>query len=344
LGEHDNLLIYYAGHGQLDPLTETGYWIPVDGSLEDESSWASFSDITTLLTGVGVKAKNIIVLTDSCYGGALARSGPTPGHQSPEAVGYEQYLDQLRTLGTKRSRQVIASGGYEQVPDRSHFAGLLKEALEKNPYPVVDLEFLFYKEIYPELKLIGHQEPIMDRLVRGPKEDGQFILSKKDSAQPPAIREPMVVASAREKAPVAETATKSPQPSPSETAKLQGELQPLLSFKGTETMIIRGEQFIAYNLAINNWKDFTADLFLPAPDLPPCGLNKNASRTWVTIYDAKNERAIYSYCGMNSPKELGSFSFRVKKGDKPPENVYVVISDRRKGTKYRSGSVKISSL
>jgi hypothetical protein len=152
----------------------------------------------------------------------------------------------------------------------------------------------------------------------------------------------MVVANAREKAPAADTATRSPQPIPSETAKLQGKPQPLLSFKGTETMIIRGEEFVAYNLTINNWKDFTADLFLPAPDLPPCGLNKNASRTWVTIYNAKNDSAIYSYCGMNSPKELSSFSFRVKKGDKPPERVYVSIDDRRKGTKYRSDSVKIS--
>ena len=176
LGKDDNLLIYYAGHGQLDPLTETGYWIPVEAGLYDESGWIAFSRIKTLLTGSGVKVKSVMVLTDSCYGGALSRSGPTPGHKGPTDDNYQQYQRKLNRLAQKRSRQIIASGGYEQVPDRSDFASLLKQALEENTYPMVDLEYLFFGKVYPKLKFIGQQEPAFARLVSGPDDDGQFVL------------------------------------------------------------------------------------------------------------------------------------------------------------------------
>jgi len=192
LGEDDNLLVYYAGHGQLDPLTGTGYWIPAEGGLYDESGWIAFSNIKTLLTGSGVKAKNIMVLTDSCYGGALARSGPTPGHRGPTDENYQQYQQKLSKLARKRSRQIIASGGYEQVPDRSVFANLLKQALEENTYPMVDLEYLFFSKVYPGLKFIGQQEPTLARLVSGPEENGQFVLLQKTTvAQPEPTQEPI---------------------------------------------------------------------------------------------------------------------------------------------------------
>jgi len=181
LGKNDNLLVYYAGHGQLDPLTETGYWIPAEGGLYDEFGWISFSNIKTLLTGPGVKAKSVIVMTDSCYGGALARSGPTPGHRGPTGDDYQQYQQKLAKLAQKRSRQIIASGGYEQVPDRSDFASLLKQALKENTYPMVDLEYLFFGQIYPKLKFIGQQEPAFARLVSGPDSDGQFVLLQPES-------------------------------------------------------------------------------------------------------------------------------------------------------------------
>ena len=182
LNKKDNLLIYYAGHGQLDPLTETGYWIPAEASLYDESGWIAFSNIKTLLTGPGVKAKSVMVLTDSCYGGALSRSGPTPGHRGPTDNNYQQYQQRLTRLAKKRSRQIIASGGYEQVPDRSVFASLLKQALKENPYPMVDLEYLFFGKVYPQLKFIGQQEPAFARLVSGPDADGQFVLVQKSAA------------------------------------------------------------------------------------------------------------------------------------------------------------------
>ena len=82
LGPSDNLLVFYAGHGQLDSFTKTGYWIPVDGQIEDPSSWIPFTTIKNLLTASNVKAKNILVITDSCYGGALTRGGRRRGSRA----------------------------------------------------------------------------------------------------------------------------------------------------------------------------------------------------------------------------------------------------------------------
>jgi hypothetical protein len=197
LTDQDNLLIYYAGHGQLDPLTEKGYWVPVDGDLFDESSWIPFTQVTDYLSAPNVRAKNIVVLTDSCYGGALARSGPTPGHPTPGDGDTDRYVAELAKRAAKRSRQVLASGGYEQVPDESMFATLLKRALAENKYPAVDVELLFFTSIYPQIRIVGQQEPRLARVISGPDVDGQFVLLRSvvaDSPQSDDSRESEVVA------------------------------------------------------------------------------------------------------------------------------------------------------
>ena len=177
LGEDDKLLIFYAGHGQLDPLTGEGYWIPADGELTYEETWIAFPNLRTMLTAPGVRAKNVVLVTDSCYGGAVAaRSGLTPGLLEAAEQDYEQYRQKLIDNSDLRSRQVLASGGFEEVPDRSEFARLLKEALRQNAHPLVDFEYLFYTRIAPYLVPGGQQRPLLARLVRGAEHDGQFVL------------------------------------------------------------------------------------------------------------------------------------------------------------------------
>jgi hypothetical protein len=184
MSDRDNLLIYYAGHGQLDSITEKGYWVPVDGGLDDVTSWIPFSELTELLGAKSVMAKNVILVTDSCYGGAM-RAGKTPGLPEPSAEQMARYYADLAKRAAKRSRQVAASGGYEQVPDESMFAMLLANALEENEYQAVSLEWVFFS-IYPQIKLFGQQEPAFARVLSGPDVDGQFVLVRSGEAQPPA--------------------------------------------------------------------------------------------------------------------------------------------------------------
>jgi len=181
LTENDNLLVYYAGHGQLDPLTGSGYWIPVDGDAYDETSWIRFSAITEKITAKAVKVKNILLITDSCYGGALTRSGPTPGKANPDDLGEQQYLAALSRIVDKPSRQVVASGGFEEVPDQSVFAGILKRNLRENTLPMIDVEYMFFKNVMPQLIQIGTQRPRISKLASGLDIDGQFIFALRNS-------------------------------------------------------------------------------------------------------------------------------------------------------------------
>lgn len=185
LTAQDNLLIYYAGHGQLDPLTDSGYWIPVEGDIYDETSWIRFSTIVEKITAQNVKLKNILLITDSCYGGALSRAGPTAGKANPDQDGQAKYLSALSQLASKPSRQVVASGGFEEVPDKSVFAELLKRNLASNTLAMIDVEYLFFKNILPELIKIGTQRPRISKLASGLDLDGQFIFALTDGVMDP---------------------------------------------------------------------------------------------------------------------------------------------------------------
>jgi hypothetical protein len=116
---------------------------------------------------------------------------------------------------------------------------------------------------------------------------------------------------------------------------------PELALRGTESYDVRGREFIRYDLTVQNWDSFSADLFRSAPDLPPCGRNTSSSRTWVNIHDVTNDRYIYGFCGLSSPEGLRSIWFAVERGMTPPRAVYVLLHDRKEGSKYRSNNVQI---
>lgn len=389
LRENDNLFIYYAGHGQLDPLTETGFWVPVDGGLYEEDTWIAFSRVRELVTASGVKIKNLILVTDSCYGGDITRGGPTPGHRGPDTLGYEQYEEQLRGLSRTHSRQAIASGGYEQVPDRSEFAALLKYALRNNPNPVVDMEYLFYRDIYLNLR-DNQQEPIMGRLATGPEFSGQFVLRKGDYSPPPEEEPARAViihgfgaspgritageassltwrTSNAERVQiggvgdVSLSGSETVRPATTTTYTLVAQDSagrstersvtivvgsfavpaPTLAFDSTERYQAGGRQWVRYRLKVTNSGSYPEELFAPAPDLPPCGRNTNASRTWVDIHDAATDRRIYGFCAFSSSDGLNALWFAAAEGTAPPRRIYILLRDRREGNVYRSNDVTI---
>lgn len=118
---------------------------------------------------------------------------------------------------------------------------------------------------------------------------------------------------------------------------VQQTLQPDLSCRGAEV----GAEFTRYYLTVRNRSDFPDELFVPAPELPPCGANRRSSRTWVSIYD-QNERYVYGFCALSSAEDLDGIWFAVPTGRQPPEAVYVTLSDRATGAIYRSNSVRLS--
>ncbi len=139
LKRNDNLLIYYAGHGELDKAENRGYWLPVDASYEQRSKWISNQRIVDRIKAT--KAKHVLLIADSCFSGTLMRSGITP--EDNEAID-EKYIERLKS---KKTRLVITSGGNEPVVDsdggdHSLFALKLIDTL-KNNNTVINSQMLF---------------------------------------------------------------------------------------------------------------------------------------------------------------------------------------------------------
>ena len=176
LKENDNLLIYYAGHGQVDEFLGDGYWIPVDGKPKSPGTWLSHSSIRNILSSEMLKAKNIALISDSCYSGALLRSGP-----SSLPITDQDYSEKILELSSQRSRQVFTSGGVEPVADggrdgHSLFAYYFIKALKDNTLDFIDIENLFYSYVWKPVAEIGDQRPYVGRLKSVMDDNGQFVL------------------------------------------------------------------------------------------------------------------------------------------------------------------------
>lgn len=132
VAEDDNVLVYYAGHGEFDAAIPRGYWLPVDAERENPANWLSTSTITDYL-GV-LPARHVLVVADSCYAGALTRSALS---RLDEGATPEARAHWLRAVAEKRSRTALTSGGLQPVLDaggggHSVFARALLSVLEGN--------------------------------------------------------------------------------------------------------------------------------------------------------------------------------------------------------------------
>lgn len=115
--------------------------------------------------------------------------------------------------------------------------------------------------------------------------------------------------------------------------------KPDLVFTGKEDIQAAFGEKTIYWLSVSNRFDYPDEMFDPAPDLPPCGKNNNSSRSWVDIFAEKGSR-IYGFCTLKAAEELNKMSFQMPKG-KTPKAVYIVITDRKTGKKYKSNSVSL---
>jgi uncharacterized caspase-like protein len=132
LSERDNLLIYYAGHGELDEANQRGHWLPVDAESGSSANWISNVAVTDILNAMS--ARHVLVISDSCYSGSLTRSALArldPGMSDEARVAWQ------RAMAGKRSRTALTSGGIAPVMDagggrHSVFAGALLSVLRAN--------------------------------------------------------------------------------------------------------------------------------------------------------------------------------------------------------------------
>ncbi|MBF0588175.1 MAG: caspase family protein [Magnetococcales bacterium] len=171
LKDNDNLLIYYAGHGRMDKESDSGYWLPMEASEEDDFTWVSLKRITSTLRAM--EAKHVMVISDSCYSGKLTR-GLKIRHVKP---GYHARIAKTRT------RVVMTSGTLEPVLDsngngHSVFAGALLTTLKKNDSQVTDGISLF-RALRKRVMLTSNQKPVYANIRKAGHDGGDFLFVKK---------------------------------------------------------------------------------------------------------------------------------------------------------------------
>ena len=110
---------------------------------------------------------------------------------------------------------------------------------------------------------------------------------------------------------------------------------PILYFLGAEYVTISGKQWVRYHFDVANKDQYPDDMFAQSPNLPPCGTNTKAARTWVDLFDQSGHR-LNGFCALGKSSDLSKIWFALEEGVIPPSWIYIEMNDRKTNTKYKS--------
>ncbi len=169
MGPNDNLLIFYAGHGDykkgLNESDIEGYLLPVTAKKGKYSTYISAADISTAIKNC--RARHVLLLTDACYSGSLVR----------RSIKMDAAVDLMYQY---KSRQLMASGNLEPVPDESKFVYYLTKRLEENTDNVITADELFQRLKTATINNTGGKTlPVCTAMLDVGDEGGQFVFIKK---------------------------------------------------------------------------------------------------------------------------------------------------------------------
>lgn len=175
LTRDDNFLLYYAGHGYVDEATGEGSWLPIGSSMNDRSEWIFNADIKRFFAGL--KAKQVLLIADSCFSGSVFRSGRGAGLVRENSLRY------YRRAGRLPSRRAITSGGLEPVADggrngHSIFAYYLIKKLTESEQRLIDSSRLFDR-LKVAVTNNSNQRPLNGVIKDTGDEGGDFIFIRK---------------------------------------------------------------------------------------------------------------------------------------------------------------------
>ena len=177
LTEEDNLLIYFAGHGEL--ANGKGYWLPTDAEPGSTDNWISSVSVTDLVDSMD--AKHVMIVADSCYSGTMSRSSvPRLRKDMPAAQKAQWY----QNVSGSKVRTVLTSGGVRPVidglPDSRHsiFAEAFIEVLSSSDGVVeaYDLFASVQEKVRNSAASIGlEQDPRYSPIQFAGHESGEFL-------------------------------------------------------------------------------------------------------------------------------------------------------------------------
>lgn len=164
LNEEDNLLVFFAGHGYWDENFSEGYWFLRDSKKNARRTWLANNTIQSYLRGI--KAKNILLIADSCFSGSIFK-GRSVGIENASAIS---------EIYDTPSRKAMTSGNLSEVPDNSVFIEFLIKRLSENQQ-----KFLTAGDLFSKLKIavinnsVNAQIPQFGTITATGDEGGGFL-------------------------------------------------------------------------------------------------------------------------------------------------------------------------
>ena len=162
---NDNLLIFFAGHGLWNEVSDVGYWIPTDAEYGSISTYFSNSQLVTHIKEI--QAKDYLVIADACFAGAMFNS------RSVIKDSDKEIQEKFRLPSCK----AMTSESFKEADDKSAFAKYLIEELYENDEVAIAAVKL-YSKLYQPVKDNGG-DPRYGTIKIGRDRGGEFIFIRK---------------------------------------------------------------------------------------------------------------------------------------------------------------------
>jgi hypothetical protein len=167
LDSTNNLLIFFAGHGNFEDDKKLGYWLAKDSEKNRRGTWIFNSDMQNYLRRI--KAGHTLLITDACFAGSIFDNSRDILKDSDPSIKNKYKL---------KSRTAMTSGYLQKVSDESVFVKYLLKYLNEN-----DKKWLLTSELYINLlKAVSRNSqttPIYKDIFQTGDEGGDFIFIKK---------------------------------------------------------------------------------------------------------------------------------------------------------------------
>ncbi|MEQ9442024.1 MAG: caspase family protein [Cyclobacteriaceae bacterium] len=169
IGENDNLLIFFAGHGHWNKDARTGFWIPSDAIEGDHSTYVRTGTVREFVSEI--PSQHTLLIVDACYSGSIFKLRGVDDDILPKDV---------MTLYGRKSRKAMTSATLAKVPDNSVFMKYLLQQLQNNRTKYLPAGNLFYdfRNIVNKNSHHSNTTPLYEVVPDTGDESGEFIFTR----------------------------------------------------------------------------------------------------------------------------------------------------------------------
>lgn len=168
VGKNDNVLIFYAGHGNYDEASEKGYWMPSDSNMEFEGNVILNTSVVSYIKSIN--SKHTLLISDACFSGSILKTNRS----------YKTASKAVQKKYSLPSRRAITSGTLTTVPNKSVFMKYLLKRLSENTEQYLSAGQLFNIIEDPVINnTTGDNQPQYAPINSVGDEGGDFIFIKK---------------------------------------------------------------------------------------------------------------------------------------------------------------------